>query len=244
MFDQTVDGHAHTAFSGGRDSVLVLVAAAEEAGLRELTLADQAGPDSAWLPAYLATIQRAQQRTEVVLRRGIEVDVIGADGWIAFPGDLAGLELVSVAVGRLPMPDGLAGPDTVRTLVAQRMLRPADVVEMLVTVTVRAIERVSRYAPTTLARPLEFLARAGIDESQITDAAADTLAAACKHTGTQVEVSERFRAPVPRLAHRLVAGGVKLVPASDCFQAKELGQWRYVTQLGTQLRDIGDLLAL
>jgi putative hydrolase len=237
MFDETVDGHAHTAFSAGRDSVLVLVAAAEEAGLRELTLADRAGPDTAWLPAYLATIQRAQQRTEIVLRRGIEVEAIGSDGWLAFPGDLAGLELVSVAVGRLPMPAGLAGPETVRTLVAQRLLRPADVVEMLVTVTVRAIERVSRYSPTTVARALEFLTRAGIDENEISDAAADHLAAACRNTGTQVEVSERFRAPVPRLAHRLAAGGVRFIPASDCFQAKEMGQWRYVTQLGDQLRE-------
>jgi putative hydrolase len=240
MFDLTVDAHAHSAFSAGRDSVLVLVAAAEEAGLRELWLADRAGPDTGWLPAYLATIQRAQQRTEVVVRPGIEVEAIGSDGWMAFPGDLAGLEFVSVAVGRLPMPAGLAGPDTVRALVAQRMLDPVEVVEMLVSVTIRAIERVSRYAPTTLARPLEFLARAGIGDVHVSEAAADALSAACRHTGTAIEVSERHRAPTPRLARAMFASGVRMLPASDCYLARELGQWRYVRQLGTELSALSD----
>jgi len=235
MFDLTVDGHVHTAFSSGRDSVLVLVRAAEEAGLRELTLADRAGPETVWLPAYLATIQRAQQRTEVVLRRGVEVEAVGSDGWLAFPGDLAGLEVVSVGVDRLPMPSGLAGPEAVRALVAGGVIRPADVVEMLVTVTARAIERVSRYAPTLLARPLDFLTRAGIDESLIEDSAVVALAAACWESGTVIEVSERHRAPSLRVARLFAAAGVRMVPASDAQQARDVAQWRYARQLSDKL---------
>jgi histidinol phosphatase-like PHP family hydrolase len=235
MLDLTVDAHVHTAFSDGRDSVLVLVAAAEKAGLRELTLADRAGPDTAWLPAYLGTIQRAQQRTELVLRRGVEVEAIGTDGWLAFPGDLAGLEVVSVAVGRLPMPAGLAGPDTVRALVAAGSLRPADVAEMLVVVTARAMERVSRYAPTQLARALEFLTHAGIDERAIDDLMIEVLADACRRTGTVVEVSERHRSPTGRVARALAAGGVRVAPASDARDARELGRWGYVRQFAEEL---------
>jgi putative hydrolase len=235
MFDLTVDGHVHTAFSSGRDSVLVLVKAAEEAGLRELTLADRAGPETAWLPAYLATIQRAQQRTEVVLRRGVEVEAVGGDGWLAFPGDLAGLEIVSVAVDRLPMLSGLAGPEAVRGLLADGVLRPADVVEMLVTVTARAIERVSRYAPTLLARPLDFLTRAGIDETTVPESAIIALATACWESGTVIEISERHRAPTPRIAAAFAAAGLRMVPASDSHQARDVGQWRYVRQLSESM---------
>ena len=41
MIDLAADGHVHTAFSSGRDSVSVLVAAAEATGLAELTFTVQ-----------------------------------------------------------------------------------------------------------------------------------------------------------------------------------------------------------
>src|SRR5688572_24727391 len=110
MIDLSRDAHVHSAFSAGHDSISVLVAAAEAAELTELTIADRVGPDTSWLPSYLATIQRAQQRTDVVLRRGVEVEAIGVDGWLAFPSDLGQLEVISVGLSRLPMPSGLLGP--------------------------------------------------------------------------------------------------------------------------------------
>jgi histidinol phosphatase-like PHP family hydrolase len=231
MLDLAVDHHVHTAFSAGRDSVLLLVAAAEEAGLREVTLADQAGPDTPWLSAYLATIQRARQRTDVVLRAGVEVEAIAHDGWLAFPADLSGLEVVSVAIGALPMPAGLADPATVRALVDGGTLRVSDVVEMLVSVTARALDRMGRYAPTQLARPLEFLTRMGVDTAEVGAAALAELAAACRRAGTVVEVSERHRTPAPEVAAAFVAAGVRLVAASDARQAREVGRWRYVEQV-------------
>ena len=67
MIDFSADGHVHSAFSSGRDSVNALVASAERAGLSELTFADRVGPDTSWLGPYLSSIQRAQQRTEAVV---------------------------------------------------------------------------------------------------------------------------------------------------------------------------------
>lgn len=231
MLDLSVDGHVHTAFSAGRDSVTVLVAAAEQAGLRELTLADQAGPHTSWLPAYLATIHRARLRTDVVLRAGVEVEAIAQDGWLAFPEDLTGLEVVSVAIGALPLPTGLADPATVRALVENGVFAAADVVEILVDVTVKSMERMGRYAPTRLARPLEFLTRMGLADSQIQSEALSALAAACLRTSTVVEVSERHRAPSSTVADAFVDAGVRLVAASDARQARDLGRWRYVDQM-------------
>jgi putative hydrolase len=238
MFDLTVDSHVHTAFSAGRDSVSVLVAAAEQVGLTEMAFCDEAGPETRWLPSYLASIQRAQQRTDVVLCAGIEVEAIGTDGWLAFPADLGGLDVVSVAVGALPMSAGRAGPEAVRALVDSGALTAADVVEMLVTVTARAIERVNRYAPTRLARPLAFLQRAGFSDSDIDDAVVGELAAMCRFTNTQVEVSERHQAPSTRLAGLFAAQGVRLVAASDARQASEVGRWRHVEQVNEDLAPI------
>src|SRR3712207_486724 len=107
MLDLAVDRHLHTPLSAGSDSVSVLVGAAEEAGLRDLDLADQAARDAPWLPMYLASIRRAQRRTELTLRAGVEVQVVAVDGWMGFPADLGGgLEVVAVAVDRLPLPAG------------------------------------------------------------------------------------------------------------------------------------------
>lgn len=236
MIDLRHDAHVHTAFSAGRDSVSVLVCAAERAGLAGLTFADRVGPDTGWLPSYLAAIHRARQRTELTLRPGAEVEAIGTDGWLAFPSDLGGLEVISVGLSRLPLPAGLVGPSVVRSLIATGTVAARDVVEQLVNVTTLAVERVSRYAPTLLARPLEFLARSGVDDDEIPDSAVAALVAACRTHGTVVEVSERHRAPSVRLARAFADAGVRLVAATDARCAEEVGGWGYV-------RDLADALA-
>jgi putative hydrolase len=235
MIDLRRDAHVHTAFSAGHDSISVLVAAAEAAGLTELTLADRVGSDTSWLPAYLATILRAQQRTDLVLRRGVEVEAIGVDGWLAFPSDLGQLEVISVGLARLPMSTGLLGPEAVRHQIDGGTLDSAEVIERLVSVLCLAMERVGRYAPTTLARPLEFLALAGIPESDVDDAVLVEIVDACRATGTVVELSERHRMPTRRLARVLAEGGVRAAAASDAYAARDVGRWQYVADLAGEL---------
>jgi putative hydrolase len=199
--------------------------------VRELTFADRVGPDTSWLTPYRAAIHRAQQRTDVVLLPGVEVEAIGTDGWLAFPADLSGLAIISVGLNRLPLPAGLLAADAARALIASGAMRALDVVDQLVTVTALAIERVSRYAPTRLARPLDYLVRAGIDESTLPNNAIADLVAACKANGTVVEISERHRAPGTRLAQSFVDGGVRMVAASDAYRAAEVGKFRYPRDL-------------
>jgi histidinol phosphatase-like PHP family hydrolase len=235
MIDLSADGHVHTAFSSGRDSVSVLVAAAEQTGLTELTFADRVGPDTSWLPPYLASIQRAQQRTDIVLRRGVEVEAIGIDGWLAFPSDLNGLEVISVGFNRLPLPAGLLSPDAVRAQIDSGAMRALDVIDQVVAVTGLAVERVSRYAPTRLARPLDFLIRAGIEEATVPDSALAELVEACRLNGTVVEVSERHRLPGLRLVQACADAGVRLVAVSDAVRAGEVGQYRYNREIAAGL---------
>jgi putative hydrolase len=229
--DLTVDAHVHTGFAAGRDSVGVVVSAADQAGLTALTFADQVGPDTTWLSAYADAVRRARQRTEMSLRVAAEVEVVQPDGWLAWPADLRHLEAVSVAVSRLPLPGGLYGPRDVRAMLAAGELSPERVAEALVGATVQGIERASRYAPAQLARPLSLLAQVGLDDAVITPDLVSALAAACRETGTVVEVSEAWRCPSARLVALLRAARVTLVPASDARYAGEVGHWQYLRRV-------------
>jgi histidinol phosphatase-like PHP family hydrolase len=229
--DLAVDGHVHTGFAAGRDSVGVVVSAADRAGLTALTFADQVGPDTTWLPAYADAIRRARQRTEMSLRVAAEVEVVRPDGWLAWPADLGHLEAVSVAVSRLPLSGGAVGAREVRAMLAAGELTGEQVAEILVTATVRGLERASRYAPTQLARPLCLLGQVGLDDTAVTAEVLGTLAATCRATGTTVEISEAWRSPSPATAARLRGNGVTLVAASDARYAAEVGRWQYLRRV-------------
>lgn len=229
--DLRADAHVHTGFAAGRDTVGVLVSSADRAGLTSVTFADQVGPEATWLAAYADTIRRARQRTELTLRVAAEVEVVRPDGWLAWPADLAQLELVSVAVSRLPLADGPLGPREVRGLLAAGRLTPEQVAESAVTATIKGIERASRYAPVQLARPLSVLAQVGLDDAVITPELLDALAVACRFTGTAVEISEAWRSPSPRVVALLREADVAVVAASDARYAGEVGQWQYLRRV-------------
>ncbi|HET9517405.1 MAG TPA: hydrolase [Actinoplanes sp.] len=226
--DLSVDAHVHTGFAAGRDSIGVIVMAADRAGLSGVTFADQVGPDTAWLPAYADAIRRAQQRTEMRLRVAAEVEVVQQDGWLAWPADLGDLEAVSVAVSRLPLAGGVIGPREVRTMLVAGMLDAAEVAEIVVGTTINGLLRATRYAPAQLARPLSLLSQVGIDDAQLTPGLFAALADACRTTNTTVEVSEAWRSPSARLIRMFRDAGVSLVAASDARYADEVGRWQYV----------------
>jgi putative hydrolase len=229
--DLTVDAHVHTGFAAGRDSVGVVVAAADQAGLTAVTFADQVGPDTTWLGAYADAVRRARRRTEMTLRVAAEVEVVRPDGWVAWPADLGPLEAVSVAVSRLPLAGGSLGARDVRALLGTGELTSDQVAEILIDATVRGLERASRYAPTQLARPLSLLAQVGLDDAVVTPDLLDALAAACRQTGTLVEVSEAWRSPSGCPLAMLRSAGVSLVAASDARYAAEVGRWQYLRRI-------------
>jgi putative hydrolase len=225
------DGHVHTGFAAGRDSVGVIVSAADRVGLTSVTFADQMGPDTTWLPTYADTIRRARRRTELNLRIAAEVEVVRRDGWLAWPADLECLEAVSVAVSWLPLADGPVAPREVRALLATGKLIPEQVAEIVVTATIKGMDRASRYAPAQLARPLGLLAQVGIDDSAVTPEILDALAAACRHTGAAVEISEAWRSPSPRVVAMLREAEVAMIAASDARYAGEVGRWQYLRRV-------------
>jgi putative hydrolase len=229
--DLRVDAHVHTGFAAGRDAVGVVVSAADRAGLTALTFADQAGPETTWLTAYSDAVRRARHRTELKLRVAVEVEVVRPDGWLALPADLTQLDALSVAVSGLPFGDEVLDGRELRRRLNAGVLTAEQAAEALVAATVRGIERAARYVPAQLARPLALLAQAGIDESLVGPALVGELAAACRSTGTVVEISEAWRSPSPRLVEMLRAAGVTVVPASDARYAAEVGRWQYLRRV-------------
>ncbi|WP_328462685.1 hydrolase [Actinoplanes sp. NBC_00393] len=229
--DLTVDAHVHTGFAAGRDAVGVVVSAADRAGLTALTFADQAGPDTTWLTAYADAVRRARHRTELRLRVAVEVEVVRPDGWLALPSDLAQLDALSVAVSGLPYGAELLDAREIRLRMNSGALTAEQVAEALVTATVRGLERASRYVPSQLARPLALLAQAGIEDSVLSPALVGELTAACRTTGTVVEISEAWRSPSARMVEMFRDAGVTVVPASDARYAAEVGRWQYLRRL-------------
>jgi histidinol phosphatase-like PHP family hydrolase len=226
--DLTLDAHVHTGFAAGRDSVGVVVSAADQAGLTALTFADQVGPDTTWLSAFADAVRRAQRRTQLTLRVAAEVEVVRLDGWLAWPADLSSIEAVSVAVSSLPLGDETLASRDVRALLATGEVTPETVAETVVTATINGIARASRYAPAQLARPLSLLTQVGLDDTVLTPELVGALAAVCRETGTLVEISEAWRSPSPRIVAMLRDAGVTLVPASDARYAAEVGRWQYL----------------
>jgi histidinol phosphatase-like PHP family hydrolase len=229
--DLSTDAHVHTGFAAGRDSVGVVVSAADRAGLTSLTFADQVGPETTWLPAYADAVRRARRRTELTLRVAAEVEVVQQDGWLAWPADIGHLEAVSVAVSGLPLASGPLGPRDVRALLAGGELTGAQVAEIVVTATINGLERAARYAPTQLARPLGLLTQVGIEDAAVTPEILAALAGACLASGTAVEVSEAWRSPSPAIVAALREADVSLVAASDARYAAEVGRWHYLRRI-------------
>jgi len=229
--DLAVDGHVHTGFAAGRDSVGVLVSAGDRAGLTAITFADQVGPETTWLPAYADAVRRARRRTELDLRIAAEVEVVRQDGWLAWPADLSHLEAISVAVSGLPLAAGPIGPRDIRSLLATGDLTAAQVADIVLTATINGLERASRYAPTQLARPLSLLSQVGVDEIVVPPASLAALAAACRDTGTTVEISEAWRSPSLPIVAALREADVSLVAASDARYAAEVGHWQYLSRV-------------
>jgi histidinol phosphatase-like PHP family hydrolase len=229
--DLSADAHVHTGFAAGRDSVGVLVSAADRAGLASLTFADRVGPETAWLSAYADAVRRARGRTELTLRIGAEVEVVRPDGWLAWPADLSHLEVVSVAVSRLPLASGPLRYREVRSLLAAGQLTAEQVTDTLVTATIEGIARAARYVPIQLARPLSLLTQVGIDDAAVTPEILAALAAACREAGAAVEISEAWRSPSPTIVAALREADVSLVAASDARYADEVGHWQYLRRV-------------
>ncbi|MEZ0448802.1 PHP domain-containing protein [Cellulomonas sp. ICMP 17802] len=226
------DHHVHSTFSDDAVSTPAEnLAAAQRAGLREVRMVDHVRVATTYVPEFLSVVRALPRLEGLTVLSGVEAKILDASGAVDAPpevlaalGSARGADRVLLADHQVPGPDGPWSPRATRERI-DAGLEPADVVEMLVTATIRAMHAVGR---AQLAHPFSVLPKIGLTEDDVPDDLLDALAAAAVATGTPVEVNEKWRCPGPRTTDRLRAAGVLLVASTDAHVASDVGVYDWV----------------
>lgn len=228
-----VDHHVHSTFSDDAVSTPAEnLRAAGRAGLREIRMVDHVRATSTHVPDMLAAVRALPRVDGLRVLTGVEAKVLDAAGTVDAPADVLaalgtpdGPDRVLLADHQVPGPDGPWSPATTMRLIAEGRISAADVVELVVTATARAVERTGR---AQLAHPFSVLPKVGLTEDDVPDALVDDLAHVLRTTGTPAEVNEKWRCPGPRVTARWRAAGVVLVGSSDAHRAQDVGVYRWL----------------
>jgi len=226
------DHHVHSTFSDDAVSTPAEnLAAAQRAGLREIRMVDHVRVSTTYVPEYLSVVRALPRLEGLTVLSGVEAKILDASGAVDAPpevlaglGSPTGADRVLLADHQVPGPDGPWSPRATRERI-DAGLAPADVVELLVTATIRAMHAVGR---AQLAHPFSVLPKIGLTEDDVPDDLLDALADAAVATGTPVEVNEKWRCPGPRIAQRLGERGVLLVASTDAHVASDVGVYAWV----------------
>ncbi len=226
------DHHVHSTFSDDAVSTPAEnLSAADSAGLRVVRMVDHVRVSTTYVPEFLAAVRALPRIDGLSVLTGVEAKILDTRGSVDAPpevlasvGEPGGPDRVLLADHQVPGPDGPWSPRaTLERIVGG--LAPSDVLEMLVTATIRAIQRVG---PAQLAHPFSVLPKVGLSEDDIPDDLLDALADATIATGTLVEVNEKWQCPSPRITERWRAAGVLLVPSTDAHTAADVGRYDWV----------------
>jgi len=227
------DHHVHSTFSDDAVSTLAEnLEAARRAGLHEIRMVDHVRVSTTYVPEMLAAVRALPRVPGLRVLTGVEAKILDASGAIDAPpqvlaslGAPDGPDRVLLADHQVPGTDGPWSPATTVRLVTEGRVAPADVVELVVTATARAVERAGR---AQLAHPFSILPKVGLTEDDVGDALLDELARVLVATGTPVEVNEKWHCPGRRVTDRWRAAGVLLVASTDAHRAADVGVYRWV----------------
>lgn len=223
----TTDWHTHSSMSDGTASVSAMIMAAQQRGVSLLQLTDHVRFSTAWLPEYVATIERTRRKTAVKVVAGVEAKILDVQGTIDVPPDLTGIDVVVVSDHQFPTRTGPVTPEEMRQRISSGHTHVSDAVGDLVLATARAVFAHER---VVVGHVFSALPKAGIELSEVTDEMLSTLAAAVRSAGAVIEVNERWRTPSLEHIKRLCSLGVELVPSSDAHSTAAVAAWDYVAE--------------
>ncbi|WP_028045194.1 PHP domain-containing protein [Cellulomonas sp. URHE0023] len=226
------DHHVHSTFSDDAVSTPAQnLAAADRAALRVVRMVDHVRESTTYVPEFLAAVRALPRIEGLTVLTGVEAKILDADGTVDAPpevlasiGEPHGADRVLLADHQVPGPDGPWSPHATLQRIVDG-LDPQDVIEMLLTATIRAIQRVG---PAQLAHPFSVLPKIGISEDDVPDELLDALADVAIAAGTLVEVNEKWQCPSTRVADRWRAAGVQLVPSTDAHTEADVGRYEWV----------------
>lgn len=225
------DHHVHSAFSDDAVSSLDQnVQAARGRGLRVICFADHVRRDSAWLAEYTAAVAALRPVPGLDVLAGVEAKILDSQGQLDLPAVLPGVDRVLIADHQFPGDAGPVHPRQVRAwlLAGQRTAR--EVIDGLISATIRALGQV---AAPQLAHLFSLLPKMGLAEPDVPEAALATLAQAARRAGARLEVNEKWACPPARTIRAFAAAGVPLVPSTDSHDCADVGRYAAVRDLLT-----------
>jgi len=226
------DFHVHSQFSDDASSTMVdNVAAAASAGLTELRLIDHVRRGTPWVPDYLAAIAALDVPAGLTLMTGVEAKILDAAGTLDIPDDLivgpGGVDAIVIADHQFPGPDGPWTPQ--QTIDALSGGRSADwALDTLIDAMIAAMRA---YPGSQLAHPFSLLPKIGLSEDDLTDLQVNRWVKAAAETGALIEVNEKWACPGVRVIRAALAGGARVVAATDSHVSEDVGAYAAVTTL-------------
>lgn len=219
------DMQVHSTFSDGKDTIEANVRAAEAIGLRRMTCMDHVRVDTAWLPEYVAEVQRVRSLTDVELIIGIEAKLLDTTGTLDMPPDdqiPAGVQVVYAADHQVAMDGGVRHPDAVRAGLESGELSPAEVFSALITSTRECLDSPRAIV---IAHFFSILPKLGLVEADAPLDEIEALAAECARTGQRIEVNERYHSPSARTLRPFIERDVPLLVSTDSHRADTIGRY-------------------
>lgn len=224
------DFHVHSTFSDdARSSLAENIAAAHAAGLSRMRLTDHVRASTTWVPDFLAAVAAEPVPDGLTVLTGVEAKLLDVSGAVDTPVDLVvgqgGVDAVVIGDHQFPGTDGPWSPEETRRRLADG-LSPEDALDMLVEASVRAMVGTPH---AQLAHWFSILPKVGLSEDRLGADRLASWAAAAAHTGTIVEVNEKWACPGPAAVLALRAAGARIVASTDSHDAADVGRYDRVT---------------
>ena len=226
------DYHVHSTFSDDAHSTVAdNLAAASQAGLREIRLVDHVRQSTTWVPDFLSAVSAAPIFSDLVVLTGVEAKILNARGQLDLPPDLVvgprGVGAILIADHQFPGLDGAWTPEQAKAKITAG-LGEADVLDLLIGATIAAMESVEW---GQLAHCFSILPKIGLAESDLSDEHLGAWARAAAQTGTLIEVNEKWGCPGPRALRAALSAGAGLVASTDSHLAADVGRYSEVTNI-------------
>ena len=223
------DHHVHSVFSD--DAVSSLdenVRAASRRGLRVICFADHVRRDSPWVADYTAAVAALRPVPGLDVVAGVEAKILDSQGHLDLPAWLPAVDRVLIADHQFPGEAGPVHPRDIRAQLVAGQRSAEEVIDGLISATVRALDQV---AIPQLAHLFSLLPKMGLAEAAVPGAALATLARAARRAGARLEVNEKWACPSGRTIRAFAAVGVPLVPSTDSHDCADVGRYRAVPEL-------------
>ncbi len=232
------DYHVHSTFSDDAHSTLQEnIDAAAARGLVDLRLVDHVRRSTTWVPDFLAAVRGAQVPQGLAVHTGVEAKLLDSRGALDLPDNLVigsgGVDAVLIADHQFPGPGGPWSPRETRERL-DAGLRVDDALDLLIGALVAAMERTGH---AQLAHCFSILPKIGLSESDLSDEHLTAWAHAAAASGTLVEINEKWACPGPRVLSAARRAGVALLAATDSHTAGDVGHYRTVAALLSQIEE-------